>query len=208
MIYDWEKPKRYIYPEIFLNSQDRSDKYAVTTSNKRDVYVLMSIPCINNFYLKPDHEPVKTWTGFGGFSIGLDYYHHNNRFFNFTLASASDFFMLHPGTNNAIRTYERMNSSCISFSNNHLINRISFGYGLTYNINTWEIMDKSQSHSRDPIERVNRTAGLIFSSYYRAGRMINIGLVYRPTFFRISKYQPFGYEHVISLDVVWKMYAK
>ena len=64
----------------------------------------------------PENESVKINTGFGGFAIGLDYFHENNQFINFGVSLGVDSPV--PGAVDRAGEYEYMSSIYFSLSNN------------------------------------------------------------------------------------------
>lgn len=64
--------------------------------------------------------------------------------------------------------------------------------------------------TRDPetVIRTNHTVGLTLTGYHQFGKRYFMGLVYRPTFLQIHPDVKFHYEHLISLDFMWKFKVK
>jgi hypothetical protein len=79
LLVERNNPKRYGYPgSIYLNSSDSMPKYYSysQSSKKGELYLHLSLPYINSFYLQPENElDSKVNTGFLGISMGLDYRH-------------------------------------------------------------------------------------------------------------------------------------
>ncbi len=212
MLIDKNNPKRYSYPQrIYLHSADTTGKYYRyrVDNNKGELYLHLSLPHINSFYLTPENEGKKINTGFWGATIGVDYYYSKNRFVNLGVSNVSDFFIPVPAAVDISGEYELMSSRYISVSNNYKINRFMLGYGLSYARNTWDLRyyDKFDPppSTREPIKKSNNAFGLIFPAYFQLGEYFNIGLVYRPTFYRSNAIDKFKYEHLISIDFVWKI---
>lgn len=215
MLVDRANPKRYTYPHrIYINSSDtigRSFGHG-HANNKGELLLHLSLPYINSFHLTPENEGTKTNTGFWGFTAGLDYYHSKNQFINFSVSAVTDFFVPVPAAVDISGEYELMASKYLSISNNHKIRRFSLGYGLSYSRNFWAFIYSDRfgapPPSRDPVNKNNITLGLIFPSYFQIGENFNIGVVYRPTFYRPDLLNKFAYEHLISLDLAWKIRLK
>lgn len=210
---DRKKMKRYTYPKrLFLNSSDTLSKYFGYEQGDKtgQTYLHLSLPYVNSFLLRPEDEPIKQNTGFWGISVGFDHYISNNRFLNVSATAASDFFVPVPAAVDIRGEYELMSSMYLSMSNNHKVKRFSFGYGLSYSKNSWDLQYHDQFNppppKRPPVTKSNDAFGLIFSSYFQTGKSFNVGLIYKPTLMRLHTPQPFQYEHLISVDFAWKLY--
>lgn len=210
MFIDRNDPKRYDYPwTVKINPIDTIlkiyDYYQIP--KKGSVLLHISLPWINSFYFRPEDEKLKLNTGFWGAALGLDYFYNNKQFLNFTASAVSDFFIPIPAAIDLSGEFEFMSSYYFSLSNNHKINRLSMGYGISYASNTWEIryIDRFDPPppTRDPIRKTWNSAGLVFSTYYQVGRRFNCGLIYRPTFIRTKTTDIFKYEHLISINFAW-----
>jgi hypothetical protein len=108
--------------------------------------------------------------------------------------------------------YELMSSSYLNISNNHKVRRFSFGYGFSYSKNTWDLRYYNRFNppppTRNPEKKSNNALGLVFSSYYLTGKRFTLGIVYRPTFYRLNAEPVFKYEHLLSLNFGWKIRLK
>ena len=215
MLVDRKNPKRYTYPtNLYLNSTDTSKKYSRYRQlyNKGELYLTLSLPYINSFLLKPENETTKSNTGFWGIRAGLDYFHTKNQFLNLSVNALSDFFVPVPAAIDISGEYEIMSSAYLSLSNNHIIRRFSLGYGIAYARNTWELRYAPKLDppppTRAPVKKSHYSLGLISSAYYQAGKRFNMGIIYRPGLLRFATGNHFQYEHLISLDLGWKIRLK
>ena len=102
-----------------------------------------------------------------------------------------------------------MRSNYLSLSNHHRIKRFDWGYGLSWIENKWgvdfyeEIFDPGiQLISQ---RKRHQALGLEFSGYYFTGPSFHMGLIYRPSFVRLYTDPVFKYEHLISVDLAWKI---
>lgn len=212
ILVDRNNPKRYSYPKrIYLNSADTIERYFrySQSDHKGELHLHLSLPHVNSFRFTPENEGTKINTGFWGLTLGLDYFHSKNQFVDLRLSGVSDFFVPVPAAVDISGEYELMSSLYISFSNNHRIGRFTLGYGLSYAKNIWDFryydsFDPAPP-TRDQIKRSHSSFGLIFPSYFQFGEHFNMGIVYRPTFFRTNQPDNFEYEHVISVDFAWKI---
>lgn len=102
--------------------------------------------------------------------------------------------------------WEFMSSFYTSITNNIKYKEFSFGYGLNYSKNNWQLNHYGDGNSTTwlppNVFKSSKTLGLTFNAYYATDTHIDIGLVYRPTVMRITPNPTFLYEHVISIDVV------
>jgi len=214
MLIDNRNPKRYTYPpKIYLNSTDTINKYYnyyERWNNKGQLLLHLSFPYYNSFRLSPVNESTKKNFGYMGVSVGLDYYHSKNQFINISASRVTDcsapFVMDDFVSEN--EKYEYIYSTYLSLSNNYKIKRLSIGYGLSYAINTWELVEYGR-YGSIPVEvsvtKTNKALGLVFSSYFQATPNFYLGVIYRPTLLRPDIKPTFKYEHLISIDFAWKI---
>jgi len=209
---DRKNPKRYTYPtRIYFDMKDTTNTYLSydPRSKKGEIDLRISLPHINNFLLKLDNESkYKYNTGFWGLTLGLDYYHSAKQFINLSATGVMDFFLPVPAAVDMAGYYEIMNSTYISVSNNHKIKNFTVGYGLSYAKNTWNLNYSDwgdEPLTVEPVSKSNNAIGFIFPAYYMPTEHFFIGVVYRPTLFRLSTENPFKYEHLISIDFGWKL---
>ncbi len=211
MFIDNSYPERYAYPSnIYLNTSDTLSEYFTydITDKKGNYYLNLSLPYINYFQMQPDNESLKSNGGFFGLSLGLDYYHSQNQFIKFSVSTVADLFA--PiGPLDYEGEYERLNSTYLGLTNNHRIWHFSIGYGIALSRNTWNLINQSYPdtifNSRKPVSKSKTTLGLIFSTYYQTGENLHIGIIYRPTFYRFYSKENLLYEHLISIDFMWKI---
>lgn len=215
MLVDRKNPKRYSYPQrIYVNSADTISRYFRygQANNKGELDLHLSLPHINSFCLTPENEGTKLNTGFWGLTIGLDYYHSKNQFINLGISDVSDFFVPFPAAIDLSGEYELMSSKYISLSNNYRLRRFTIGYGLSYARNTWDFRYYDSFDppppTREPVKKSSNAFGLIFPTYFQLGKHFNIGVVYRPSFYRPNMTDKFKYEHLISIDFAWKIRLK
>lgn len=208
-------PKRYSYPmSIKINPSNASVKVYKNYEppEKGNLLLHVSLPYINSFYLQTDHEGKKIHTGFWGLSLGLDYYHNDHQYFSVSASAVTDFFVPVPAAVDIRGSFERMSSTYACFSNHHKLNRFSFGYGISYGINSWSFDYIGPTDSISPprlsASESFKAIGLIFPVYYQTGRSFHLGVIYRPTLVRLNSRRPFAYEHIISIDIAWKIRLK
>lgn len=182
---------------------DIDESYLHKYDNPKGQFRLkLEFPYINSFHFLPMNEGVKNNTGFMGFNCGLDYFYKENRYINVSYSFLQDFFLPIAFTDRGDE-YELMSSPFISISNNHQYRKFAFGYGLGFAKNSWEVRNDSwneESSARKPIRKTNNVLGFTFSSHYRIRSVFSVGVIYRPTVFRMNRGGAFQYEHSISLN--------
>ena len=215
MLVDKNNPKRYSYPEkIYINSANAVSGYSRfgEANNKRELYLHLSLPqSFNIFLMSPEDESVKTSTGFTGITVGFDYYHSKSQFIHLRGSAISG--GSKPDPRFVTDKYKNLLSSkYISLSNNHKIRQFSIGYGLSYTKNCWIFYKRGfqiPPFIKKQIHKESYNAfGFIIPTYYQPGNYFNIGVVYRPTFYRPNMTDKFAYEHIISVDFAWKIRIK
>ncbi len=194
-----------------LNPKDTIDNYVNGQDKTKGQFVLhLSLPYINSFHLSPENEKIKNNIGFMGYSVGLDYFYNTTQYLNLSFAQIQDFFLPIAFVDRGDE-YELMTSSFVSLSNNHKINRFSIGYGLSFAQNSWDLRNHSwdeNSSAREPIKKTNNAFGLISSTYFQITKHFYLGIIYKPTFYRLKTETTLKYEHSISIDFTWKIPLK
>jgi hypothetical protein len=215
-IIDKNNPKRYTFPSrIYISMSDTSTKYLLfdPQDRKGQTFINISLPWINSFYLKPDNEAYKSNIGFCGIAYELEYYHRSNQFLNLTASSVIDFIIPFPAAVDFIGLNERMSSSYFGLSNNHKVKNFSFGYGMSFTRNTWDLRyngthEDTLQIAEQPRKKSNNSIGFTFPIHYQLGHNFYVGIIYRPSFFRFSTSINFAYEQLISINFGWKLRLK
>jgi hypothetical protein len=208
MLADWNNPKRYGYPkEIYLDLHDSSNKYhRFIPSSPGKFYLLISMPHANNFLVRPgNNEGTRTNTGFFGLSVGLDYYYKKNKFLRLSAGAVTNFPIPFPAPYDYKGDVVSISSQYVNISNNYQLNRFLLGYGISISRNYWHHYNDYTNPVVEYGSQTNTAAGIVLQSYYKLGRTFYIGAIYRPTFFRFSSSNPFEYEHLISIDLLWRL---
>lgn len=208
---DLKNPKRFSYDPVNLDTPvERTPKREKSTPEKESLYLHVSVPEVNNFLLKPDGYGKQISTGCLGVIGGLDYYYADNRFVSITGGIATDFPFPFPAPLDRFDPYESVFTTFLSIAHNHKINYFSVGYGLSYTRNSWGIYPGMSGSDPDVeyVEEINNSAGAIITAYYRISRTFHIGIIYRPTFIRFETENRFAYEHLLTLDLAWKIRLK
>ena len=175
---------------------------------KRQFNLVLSVPYANLFYMQPHNERAKTNGGFLGTSLGAEYYYKDNKYVKFTTAVSIDFLAPVPvpisydGTNEFITAYN------FTLTDNYRLNRFTLGYGLNYGIYKWRLDNTDfifPSMIDVPRTKINHGIGIATNAYYQFSRSFFVGVIYNPTFITTYPKTEFNYQHVISLDFLWKI---
>jgi hypothetical protein len=167
--------------------------------------VVLSLPYVNNFRLHPAGEPVKVNTGFWGISVGVDRYYQASRYVNVSLHAASDIFVPVPAPVRMEGKYERMTTAYLSVTDNFRVGRQRFGYGANVARNGWRLADTYDSTGTVARHQANLALGLTLTTYHQLAERFFVGVIYRPSLVQIHPTRAVGYEHLLSLDVQWKI---
>lgn len=212
--FERDKPERYTYPKrVRVNLSDTTEPYLSLKpqSSANSIHLHLSMPYVNSFLLRPDGETdSKINTGFLGLSGGLDFYYTPKKFIHLSVSGAIDAFTPIPAAVDVDGEYEVMASLFFSASHNHRFNKFLLGSGLSLSRNLWRFTynafsEETPPPSRDPVRRINDAMGFVFPAYYRVSDHFYVGAIYRPTLLRLSARNRFDYEHLISLDLAWKI---
>jgi hypothetical protein len=61
---------------------------------------------------------------------------------------------------------------------------------------------------REPVKKSDDALGFVFPAYMYFRKVLGVGVIYRPSFYRPNMTDKFQYEHLISIDFVWKIRLK
>lgn len=201
--------KRFTYQKyVYLDPFSRQSKpKSFKPSQKGQLNLNFSIPYVNKFHLKPIGENLKDNIGFWGFSAGVDYFYRYSKFINVTGSTVIDYLSPIIVPIDFSGEYEFMTSHNLTVSDNYKLRKWTFGYGINYVNNIWELryyFGSTIPPSRIPTKKSSQSFGLTFNSYYQLSPNFNVGVIYRPTFFQVKPVYDFNYEFLISLDLLWR----
>lgn len=208
----WDKgDKRYTYQKnIYVDphsTNKQPDKFLPTY--KKQSNLVLSLPWVNSFYLQPQGESPKANTGFWGISVGLNKYYKPKKYINTSVSAVMDLFVPVPAAVDISGEYELMSSVYLSLTDNSQFKNASIGYGINYSKNTWDFQYHDRFDppppTRDPVKKSSQAIGLIVNGHYRLTEHFHIGLIYRPNLLTVYPTTEFKYEHLISLDLAWKL---
>ena len=206
-------------PPDFLYTKRKPEKLEIYDKGTWDLR--LSMPYINHFMLKPNGERAISNTGFLGAAIGFDYYHKNTQYLSVVVGAVMDYIIPVPmgidyDYGEEIVEHESCFSTFISLTNNHRCSFFSLGYGLSYSHNFWLHTynggyDTNGNYVNIPPpdkKYTNNTLGLMFTSYWLTKRSFSLGVIYRPSFIRLNMSPTFKYEHLVSIDLAWRIRLK
>ncbi len=181
-------------------------------TNKGQINLTVSIPWVNNFNFKPIGENRKNDTKFFSLTAGIDYYHTENKFLNIHVSTLIGNEVPVPVGVDSEGETESFISNSIGLTENHTFNRFTVGYGVQISKNKWIFSNKDYDEnvldSKKPYSTYNLGIGLTANAYFRPVKNLYIGLVYNPNLYNLKPSSKFQYEHVLSLDFVWKFRIK
>ncbi|MNK06458.1 hypothetical protein D3C87_243570 [compost metagenome] len=213
-ITDLTNPKRFYYgKEIMLNDNDtvniiNEDLKKRYTTEKGQFNLLISMPYGNLFYMQPQNESSKTQAGFFGISIGAEYYYKDVKYIKFTAGSSIDFLAPVPAPVTYDGAAEFITVYNFALTDNYKLGRFTLGYGLNYGIYKWRLNNNEYifpSTVNEPRTSINHGLGIATNVYYQFSKAFFLGVVYNPTFITTYPKTEFNYQHVISLDLQWKI---
>ena len=175
-----------------------------------EIRLKFGLPSLNSFALNPQNETRKTQTGWDGFELGLEYQYHEKGFVSleYSINGAAEAF----GLMDIEGEFDQFGHQSLNLSQNNIIGRVTIGYGLTFAHNIWNytrtLVPDSIPPTRELVKRRSQSLGFILNSYYRLGETAHVGLCYRPYFLKVVPENKFDYEHIISLDIMWRFRIK
>ncbi len=216
---DFTNQKRFYYGRsLYLNSNDTtriieppirkfwSDYFGQKfPKQKNDINLCFSIPYVNGFNFEPKDFGTKVNTGFWGISAGLEYYYKNDKYIGLKFVGATDFFVPVPASPGLDEVREDLSTTYVELTDNYKFGRLNLGYGINYSVNNYRFIDETDPDNSIEIKRKNQSFGLTTNTYFQFGKSFFLGVIYRPTFFRINPTTDFKYEHLISLDFAFKI---
>ena len=215
IIIDAFSQKKYSYPHyINISPNDTINDYSThRTTHHGDVFFNLNFPLLNWMgHQTATNASVNTFN-ISGFGVGVDYYYTNKNFINVSVNSINDLFTLvENATSNKMNYFTINRENYVSITHNHQLKKYFLGYGITVgrNIHDPAEYDKLFFSSPSIIQKndVNYAAGLIVNSYIQAGKYLNIGIIYRPSFYTLNNLQPIQYQYYFGLDMRYRFRLK
>lgn len=189
---------------VLLPSKDTIELKAKSFKRpeKGSIYLNASLPFANFHNFASKNQGRVSASGVFGFSLGLDYYHSKNHFFNLTYSTilSIPLTIYESFDDEYVDSETSLWSNYFSFSNNHRVGRLTLGYGLSFAENNYHL------------PRANRekyyALGNVFLAYVQLSKAFHLGVIYKPTYYRPQLSDKFKYEHSINIDFMWKIRLK
>lgn len=174
----------------------------------------IKLPHFNYLALNPNKKFKDAEFGFNGYGLGFEYNYKDKKFLEANTSFVMTFELPFPAPVHA--EYNKILSSFyFNLTDNIVKNRFTFGYGINYSANTWKEWTRDFDNWNGNFDSIgtvtssqtyiNRNLGLTFNSYYRLGKTIHIGLIYQPSLLNLNNSPEFIYEHLISMEVNWRI---
>lgn len=216
---DLTSQKRYHYGEyVFLNVEDSTRVFQPKLKkkwnkffaqkfpkNKNDINLTFSIPYFNSFNYSPTDFGRRRSYGFWGLSVGIDYFYSDKKYVNLRAVLATNIFVPVPAPFTPSDIRQDLSTYYLEFTDNFKWGRLNLGYGVNFSKNNWRFVNESDFTNVTRINRNSNSFGLTANSYFELAEGLFIGGFYRPTFYRIHPNANFTYEHLISLDFLFKI---
>ncbi len=200
--------KRYLILLIFISNFCLAQTEKQPEYEKNDLRLNLKLPHINHLSLKPNENFRDDQFGFNGYGLGIEYSYKENRFLETSFSFVLTFELPFPAS--VDKEYNKsLYSYFISTTDNIIHKRFTFGYGINYSVNYWSEWYRDLGTVNLPIiEKTtyeNRSLGVTLNSYYRIGKTLNVGFIYRPSLFNLDNGFDLTYEHLISLELNWRI---
>ena len=144
-----------------------------------------------------------------GVSTGIDYAYKKNRFIALRVAGMLDNPIPFPVHVDYSGELQKKNALNLSFTNNLILERFTFGYGLNYSKLSWELMYYDRWNppppTRDPVKKTTQAFGVTLNAYHQIWKFFNFGITYHSSLYSVCPELRFNYEHIISLDFAVKI---
>jgi hypothetical protein len=195
-------------PNSVILKNEGKIKKAFKPFRKGDVRLDLKLPHFNYLALNPNTTFRDSKIGFNGYGIGFEYSYADNKFLETSASLVATFELPFPA--HIDRAYNKsLYSYYFSFTDNFIKRRFSAGYGLNYSSNYWNEWQRNIGTKGLPItsntEYLNKTLGITLNSYYKVDKSLSLGLIYRPSLLKVNDNVGLSYEHLISLELNWRI---
>ncbi len=183
--------------------QATAQKNQFVPPKKSDLRFLIKVPHLNYMAFKPQNKFKDDQFGFNGYGAGLEYYYADKKYIETSVSYALTFFFPVPAPFDASKG-KMLSSYYLSATNNTVGSIFTFGYGINYSYNDWLEFTRNFGTSTQATYRknyTNQSIGLTLNSFVKVYKYINLGIIYRPTFFTNNT---FNVEHLISMEANWR----
>lgn len=175
---------------------------------KGDFRLDLKLPWLNHLSLNPERQFKESRFGFVGEGLGIEYNYTKNKYLETSASFAATSEIPFP-----VHIDKEYNKSLWTFyvtlTDNTIKKRFTIGYGINYSINTWAEWTRDFDTIGLPTNYsktlTNKNWGITLNSFFRVGKSFNIGLFYQPSLLNLDNKLDFIYEHLISLEVNWRI---
>lgn len=238
-IVDYTNNKKFTYPnkidlslnnEKYLKSLQNKIKKQVKKDSIREIrldrkqenlFLNVIIPSFHNFNVAGYKDyPFKNG-GALGIGAGLDYYYKDDKFLNLEFSLKTNYYDLLISSITIEDSFQIYN---FSLTDNYRIKRFEFGYGLNvsyshlhYNTNEFTDQYFVGDGTQIPINVIKKINykgkqthfGISTRAAYQISGIFNVGLFFKPSFFRINETGSNGkFEYIYGLDLRFKLKLK
>lgn len=193
----------------------KESKYARWEENRKHHFaLLLSLPYINWYNLSPERA-IQNDRSFGciGLGVGLEYFHSKNTSLSLKWNETLTFLAPVPAPVDYGSYHTHVQGMDLNVMHNHYIRYLSIGYGVCIARNEWiyhaegyEDTESSDDYYGDKDLNIqNYTLGIPIHIYGNFCKSFGVGINYRPTFYRIHSPQPWKYEHLVSIDFLFRI---
>ena len=196
--------KQLIILSLLISNFSIAQNTKMPAYDKNDFRLGLKLPHINHLSLNPDKEFRDDKFGFNGYGIGFEYNYRKERYIETSISLVLTFELPFPAP--VDREYNRiLYSYYVSLTDNFVKNRFTFGYGINYAVNHrnefYRNLFLEDISNSDDTYYSNRDLGLTINAYYRIGKTLHLGIIYRPSLLHIDNGIEPIYEHLVSLEL-------
>ena len=201
---------------INLNKLYPKKKAELYKYKKNSINALISIPEINIYSFDVENRNRINQAGFLGIGLGIEFFYKDNKSLQLRGDGIWSFIapLPAPFDPDPYSSWETCGAWNINLTDNFSLKRFQLGYGLNYAINIWnargywnkppeELADGEQAEYIKGTKKTKHVLGLSLQANYRLGKCCYLGVIYRPSFFQLSK-PKLLYEHTISIEFLMK----
>ncbi|MFB6318634.1 hypothetical protein [Saccharicrinis sp. FJH54] len=174
---------------------------------KHELNFLLSVPEGNLFYVYSGSD-YKSFKGFLGLSLGLEYYFRDKQAVNAKVGVLGDFILPFPAPYDEYGPTQHVSAFFSDFTISRDLYRLHYGIGMHYFQSYFrrsEIVEIAPDliNYGYHIERQN-SIGPALTGYYRMSPNFNIGLNYYPSMFNWDRHEfNVHYTHLLFLDLIF-----
>lgn len=205
----WRYPRH-----IYIGLNDTGNVYYRTKPLPKKYFTAnFSVLPFNQFSLRYNAGDSST-TGIQGGSFGFNYHYDFKHFWSVQAGFATDDATANFGKGRYTDTSNFATTSAyfVNIRHNRKIGDFDIGYGLAFSHHRFDqeqVVWKDaggQTISRSVYKNAALAASL--SGYWRVGKVMAVGLLYQPQFLALQNMVRFKYEHIISLDIAFRLPLK